>query len=402
MFLCNARDRLQTKIYLDMKTFRLYFQRRTLVVAGTLVTISIGIALLAVALFSSTPDLRWKSPTDSGAGFLYSRFNQNYDEIYFSPQSDWSGAQLLTVIEHSPNFSVVPANRIVNNYVAFMVKPPQNTNTEPTGELWLLNLKTGKRNLLASDPDIAVTPIWSRDGTHLMYRRVSEQVQELVELELSTQTRTIYAVQRDYSQGLFPLGEAHSGDQYFVEIFPTGIFVSKQMKSQIDPQICFKISDTFARDFSISPDGQKMIYMQTVILSERLSFQTYLAELNCRDQEPHALLQGDQAEHYSPIWSPNRQTITLGTNIPEQQKSGIILSNADSLSFVLLPLNRTGFDVPISWSHDEKYLLTKTFDGLSSTNPGYGMIYVIDHETGTRYKVDDSAETKIFGWWLNE
>ena len=145
-----------------------------------------------------------------------------------------------------------------------------------------------------------------------------------------------------------------------------------------------------------------MIYMQTVIQSERLFFQTYVAELECRDQEPHALLEVNQTEHYSPIWSPNKQTITLGTNIIEQQKSGIMLSNEDSVDFAYLPVGRTGFDVPTSWSNNEKYLLTKTFDGSSSMNPGYGMIYVIDRETDTRYKVDDSPETKIFGWWTNE
>ena len=79
-----------------------------------------------------------------------------------------------------------------------------------------------------------------------------------------------------------------------------------------------------------------------------------------------------------------------------------MLSNGDLLDFIPLPPDQTGFDVPIVWSHDEDYLLTKSFDGLSSANPGYGMIYVIDRETGMRYKVDESPETRIFGWWSNE
>ena len=402
MFLCNASIYLQTKIYLNMKTSRIYSTRRALLAVGSLFTISIGIAFLALALFSWNPDYQWVSPASSGPGFLYSRFNPNYDEIYFTPESDWDEGQLLTVIEHSPNFSIVPAEGIVNNSIAFLVKPPGNMDTLPTGELWLLDLKTGKRNLLASDPDIGVKPIWTRDGTHLMYRRVRQQVQELVELELSTQTRTVYAVQRAYSRGLFPLGEGDLGSQYYVEIFSTGVFVSKHSQSETEPEICFKISDTFARDFSISPDGQKMIYLQTVIQSERLFFQTYLAEIDCRDQQPRALLGENPTEQYSPIWSPIEQTVTIGTNIVGRQKSGIMLSNGDFLDFIPLPPGQTGFDVPIVWSHDEDYLLTKSFDGLSSANPGYGMIYVIDRETGMRYKVDESPETRIFGWWSNE
>ena len=402
MFLCNASIYLQTKIYLNMKLSRIYSSRQALLAIGSLVTISIGIALLAVALFSSNPSYQWASPASSGPGFLYSRFNPNYDEIYFTPESDWDEARLLTVIEHSPNFSIVPAEGIVNNSIAFLVKPPGNMDTLPTGELWLLDLKTGNRNLLASDPDIAVKPIWTRDGTRLMYRRVRQQVQELVELELSTQTRTVYAVQRDPSQGLFPLGEGDLGNQYYVEIFPTGIFVSKQSESETEPEICFKISDTFARDFSISPDGQRMVYLQTVIQSERLFFQTYLAELDCKDQQPHPLLEENQTAQYSPIWSPIEQTITIGTKSIERQKSGIMFSNGDSFDFISLPPDRTGFDVPIAWSDDENYLLTKSFNGLSSANPGYGMIYIVNRDTGMRYKVDESPETRIFGWWSND
>ena len=121
MFLCNASIYLQTKIYLNMKTSRIYSSRRALLAVGSLFTISIGIAFLALALFSWNPDYQWVSPASSGHGFLYSRFNPNYDEIYFTPESDWDEGQLLTVIEHSPNFSIVPAEGIVNNSIAFLV-----------------------------------------------------------------------------------------------------------------------------------------------------------------------------------------------------------------------------------------------------------------------------------------
>jgi hypothetical protein len=65
----------------------------------------------------------------------------------------------------------------------------------------------------------------------------------------------------------------------------------------------------------------------------------------------------------------------------------------------VLPRPDAGFDVPVQWSPDGRYLAARTLSGVNSVNPGDETAVIIGTD-GTRRPVTASTEVILIGWYV--
>ena len=56
-----------------------------------------------------------------------------------------------------------------------------------------------------------------------------------------------------------------------------------------------------------------------------------------------------------------------------------------------------GFDVPLSWSLDGRYLAVRFFEGNSVTNPGRSWVMVVDGGA-KRQAISLTSDIEVLGW----
>ncbi|GAF87317.1 unnamed protein product, partial [marine sediment metagenome] len=56
-----------------------------------------------------------------------------------------------------------------------------------------------------------------------------------------------------------------------------------------------------------------------------------------------------------------------------------------------------GFDVPLSWSADGRYLAVRSFEGSSAVDPGPSYVVVVGSQ-GNRYQLSSSSDLTVIGW----
>ena len=102
-------------------------------------------------------------------------------------------------------------------------------------------------------------------------------------------------------------------------------------------------------------------------------------------------------EQYSPVWTPDGNALTVGQEAFTSQSEPAVVLGLDG-SRVELTTPDFGFDVPIAWSGDGRYLAVRSFDGRNSVQPGLQRTMIVDRE-GARIAVDVPSEVIFLGWY---
>jgi Tol biopolymer transport system component len=364
--------------------------------------LAVAVAIGGVVVFNRSDDAG-VGETFAEAQLVFAEFGPKEDRVYLAPANDLEEHVLVARVPHASGWALTPAIEMVGSLVAFVALPP---DTEPRRDaaagLWLLNVVSGELNRFARDADLLVAPLLDREGRYLVYRSSNlDGTQSLVRVDLATRARRIL-IEIETNFGAFPVAFDLDGEVLFSELSTGGTDLYRVIDGD-GTELLAHVSNHIARDWRLSPDGFTLSYLAPEIQSERVVHRLHLFSLK-GEQAPAALEMGTLfvGDQFSPVWTPDGNGITFGLE-PEfhtgVQPLTLVLDGADSFPPLAAP--EKGFDVPLGWSADGRYLAARSFDGRDTHAPGRESLVVIDIDGGREF-VHADRELVFIGWLLND
>ena len=338
---------------------------------------------------------------DSGAPtaeptLLFAEFHSTADIVYAAPASDPERRTLVARVEHAEGWGINPAPAMAGTLVAYTVLPAGSPGRrDARAELWVLDVQTRTRTRLARDADLLVAPLLDRAGGYLSYRSTGPSgEQRLVRVDLRTRARRVLHTY-DGAFGVYPVGFASDGALLFAQLSNSGTDVYRVRDGQV-PELLFHASDNIARDWQLSPDGQRLSYLAPEVVAERVVHRLRVVELVAG--AVHGVAADAAAvEQFAPVWTPAGDGVTVGREAyPAANAAAVTLWLGGGRATSLAAPER-GFDAPLGWSPDGRYLAARSFDGPGSFEPGRESMVVISTDR-VRRAVTSRAEVIFLGW----
>ena len=357
-----------------------------------------ALALLGAVLLRDAPGGGAGDDAPTGATIVFAEFGPRADRVYTAPATNPARRTLVAVVEHVEGWGINPAPAMAGTRVAYTVLPPDaEPHRDARAELWLLDVATKRSTRLASDADLLAQPRFDRDGGALAYRSTTaDGRQELIRVDLATRLRRVIHT-ADGGFGAYPIGFAYDGSLLFATLSAGGTDVYRVADGE-PARLLVHASDQIARDWQLSPDGRGLSYVAPELLAERWVHRLSIVSVEEGGRRELAAMPGDATgEQFAPVWTPDGRAITVG-------REAYPWSNARALTVAIadgepqpLPAPERGFDVPLGWSPDGGYLAARSFDGVSSADPGSESVVVISPDGGRR-EVAAPSEVIFLGW----
>ena len=196
--------------------------------------------------------------------------------------------------------------------------------------------------------------------------------------------------------GVIPIGFAGDGALLFAQLSTLGTDVYGVREGE-GAELLFHASDHIARDWRLSPDGRLLAYLAPEIAAERAVHRLRMVDLGDGGELVAASGVVSAAEQFAPVWTPGGDGVTVGREAyPAVSAAAVTLSLVDGSVTQLAPPDR-GFDAPLGWSSDGRYLAARSFDGSGSYEPGRESLVVLSTE-GVRRPVGARGELIFLGW----
>ena len=307
-------------------------------------------------------------------------------------------------VPHAPGWALTPAREMVGSLVAFVALPPEaDPRRESPAELWLLDAASGELTRLAGDADLLVAPVFDREGRYLVYRSSNELdgTQELVRVDLTTRTRrTMRELVTRF--GVFPVAVASDGGVLYAELSNGGTDLYRtSADGRGEAELLLHASDHIARGWRLSPDGAALSYLAPQIEAERVVQRLHVIPLEGGGQPRIEASEGFVGDQFSPVWTPTGDAITFGQEPGfATGAAALTLDLGGSEQPAQLTAPAQGFDAPLGWSGDGRYLATRSFDGRDAYEPGRESLVVIA-SAGGRVTVRAEYELIFIGWLLD-
>lgn len=403
--------------------------------------LALVVALLALAACGGGSPLPTGSPTSPIAGggtptplppttpylLLYRQFGREQDTIWRVLPSDPSQREAIAVIPHRLDWGIIPSLSPDGKRLAYLTLPEGAVDRSSQAEAYILDLESGKTELIAQGIDLQLRPLWSPDGELLFLRRiVADQEVTILQVQVSgvedqqgTEEGLIEPVLKaDLSDvlALIPIGFADDERSvYYAQIgagSAGGTLVGAFAPAASDgppaaspsPQVTFVVSlseDQIARDYGLSPDANQLTFLVQELVGGRLVFRTFVADLVARSVARLSTEGLGTADHLRPLWHPDGSRISVGLLPSRGDPGAVALVPPDGGAPSFLPSPERGFDVPLSWAPDGSYLAVTSFDGASVLDPGEARLVLVA-PSGQRIRVADGPDVEVVGWVQTE
>jgi hypothetical protein len=96
------------------------------------------------------------------------------------------------------------------------------------------------------------------------------------------------------------------------------------------------------------------------------------------------------------VWTPSGTGVTVGQEAVDGSGPAVVLGTDGTLE--TLPAPERGFDVPLGWIANGRFLAVRSFDGRNAGQPGSEATVVVD-ALGPRYALDAPTEVIYIGWY---
>jgi len=168
--------------------------------------------------------------------------------------------------------------------------------------------------------------------------------------------------------------------------------------TELPGQVLLTLSDQIARDYALSPDATRVAFLVPGLVEGQFVSRTYVGDIKGEDvsplPSPAGLSPGDQL---SPAWHPDGKRVAIG-QLPSGGEPGrvavVLLGGGQPL---FLPPPDEGFDQPLSWSPDGKFLAVTSFSGESLGNVGTSRLVFVS-VSGQRPAAPEGSEIRPVGW----
>ena len=388
---------------------------RSLRKAGRLPALAVTLSILAVALWY----FALGGLTDSGGSssdsvaratgspqLIYSEFGRNADVIWSAAGDDPSRRKALATVKHAPDYGIFPSLSPDGRRIAYTVLPPSSAQADVTvpAEVWVMDADGGNRVRLTTAADLPVAPVWAPDSGSLVIRRSTARENAAGAFQLVRITlKGVETVLLDTNLGVFPVGFSPDGATfYYVQLSPSGTDLGRMATAGGPATIVAHLSDDFARDWHLSPDGTRLSFLAPRNTGDRVSYAASVLDLGSNGvsvlRAASAAAAASNADEFNPIWHPNGRDLTVGRLTPGGGGAPALQMAAAGVgaerSMAAPP---QGFDVPLSWSLGGRYLAVRFFEGNSVTNPGRSWVMVVDGEA-KRQAISLTSDIEVLGW----
>ena len=158
------------------------------------------------------------------------------------------------------------------------------------------------------------------------------------------------------------------------------------------------LSDQTARDAVLSPDSSRVAFLVPGIVEGQFVARTYIAVIKSYEVAPLAFPAGLSAgDQVSPLWHPDGDKVSVGQLPGDSNPGRVAIVPLDGGEAAFLAPPEQGFDAPLSWSPDGKFLAVTSFQGESLGNPGASRLVFVS-AGGQRLPAPDGAKVKAVGW----
>ena len=303
------------------------------------------------------------------------------DTILVAPVYDPDAVIEIASIPHLEGFytrgAVAPDGRS-----AALIVVDGGTPAAPTASLVLVNLETGETRSLASSIDTLQSPAWSPDSASVVVTRGGD---------LAPGTITLLSVPVSGSGevplqsmggvlGVYPVGYDSAGRLVTVVIDGEGSTVYRDGANPVS------LGPSITRDWELNADGSAIAYVETNLDqgARYLPRVTSLLESGgVVTAQSLALATDGQA--LGTTWAPGSNQPVFGVEPGMAPLAGGVMAQTAAAG---------GFDVPIAYSSDGKFLAVQHWDGESFDRPGSVSIEIVSEEG----RVSLDSATEFLGW----
>ena len=406
---------------------------------------------------AGTPTDTPQPPLDpTGYRFVYGEFGAEADTIWSIKPNDISDRVEVAKIPHKAGWAVTPALSPDGQKIAYIAMP-EEALTPLDADAYVLDIESGKPELVARHIDLLTPPRWSPDGGLLFLRQNTGEDVTVILVDLREPgegtpeagegvpppVRTVLRQHESDVLAYIPLGvDARTATMYFAQVqggtengsflgryapatgeavatanaiadatataaaavatatpTPTPIPIPNQ---RLSGDVYLVLSDQIARDYALSPDASLVAFLVPGLVEGQFVARTYLANVGSEEvsplRAPAGLAVGDQI---SPAWHPDGKSIAVG-QLPSGSEPGRVavvpIGRGEAL---FLPPPEKGFDQPLGWSPDGRYLAVASFSGDSLGNPGPSRLVFISM-SGQRLALPEGPEIRFAGWAVAE
>lgn len=264
----------------------------------------------------------------------------------------------------------------------------------------MLETAGGDPQRLAQGVDLQAAPVWSPASDAVVVRRGAwaegggANVQ-LVRVQLNGSEITVASAAVD----LYAVDFSPDGNWlYYAAVSANGTDLARTPASGDGAaQPVARLSDGFAMDWHLSPDGAQLSYLSQTTENANVAFVVRVLDLESR--QVSGIQGGDSVAQFNPLWERDG-VLTVGRIDGDGAPIGIAATDAGA-GWQSAPLPRptggSGFDVPISWSPDGTHLAVRSFQGSSTAEPGPSFVAVLS-VSGGRQLLSPLSDVMIAGW----
>jgi len=406
---------------------------------------------------SPSPDAPTSTPLPplepSSYRFLYSEFGVEEDLIWSIDPADTSDRVQLAVVPHGAGWGIKPALSPDGKKIAYNAMPDDGLRPGTDAEARILDLESGETAVVAEGVDLRTVPRWSPDGGLLFLRRnLGEYVtvilvdlrepedEEESDEEKPPPIRTVLRQHESDVQTYTPLGfDPDEATLYFTQLqggtelgsylgryapatgeavaTATAIVEATATASAGTPaptpsppptppalsgDVFLFLSDQIARNLTLSPDASRVAFLVQGLVEGGFVFRVHIADIKAKQVSPLDIVEGLAAgDQLSPIWHPDGDKVSFG-QLPSGADPGrVAIVSLDGGEVTFLPPPEQGFDQPLSWSPDGKFLAVRSSSGDSIGNPGLPRLVFVS-PAGQRPAAPEGAEFEPIGWVIQE
>ena len=369
--------------------------------AGSLATwlvAILGVGLLVILLLSFVLE-RQTGPSSPVAGvgsssrIAYFEFGRDADTLWLANPADLSDRKRLFAVQHAPEFGVVPSVAPDGRsfvYTALAPNTPAPSPNAPAG-LWHAPVSANATpRLIAPNVDLLVEPVWSTNSKSLVYRRSTPAGYALAILPIAGGEERVLATSE--TSALFPVGFAKTEASIYY------VMIDESAGSRLfEVDLATGVSDFvttlslgLTRDWSLSPDGTKVAYLEIGIGPDEVSSRALVFDFAAAKAEA---VTNRTTAAFSPVWSADGDLV-VGSLDEANRTAGLL--TVDTSTRTMLGGPARGFEVPLAVGPGGSSYIVRAFENASSYSPGRSSLALVGAD-GVRQTIA-TGEVTFVGW----
>jgi Tol biopolymer transport system component len=341
--------------------------------------------------------------TAAGPTLLYREFGSGADTLWLAPAARPTDRKSVGRIDHASNWGISASLSPDGSMVAYLVLTGSSQDPGRGAEAWVLDVRSDEKRHLADGFDLRTRPVWSPESDAIVLVRNGPQGDteseiSLVGVDVADGSEDVLQTEPNVL-GLFPIGyssaPAVGGALVYARYALGGTDIG--WLGAETPSV--HVTNESPRDWHLSPDGARVAFLARQRTDGRIAARAFVIELSAASQ-PAAVLASvpDAVDHFNPVWRDDG-TITVGHTPAEGESAAAaaLVSLEGGTAEEVKPGPEQGFDVPVAWSPDGRYLVVRSFEGSSANEPGREQLTIIEEGSG-RKAVGEPGALEFIGW----